>query len=140
MNFYRYINEKDLNNYEKDNKILSYANLFYDNDNMILCNNIVDDWEYLTQENGFNDNDDYDEIFQYYIIDDSTAERLKNYTDEIIYYHNKLDLYILGVAHFGTNWHYVYSGFDLVEDEDKGYFKAIKHEEEETEDTEEDDI
>lgn len=141
-NFYRYINEKDLNDYEKDNKILSYANLFYDNDDMILCNNIANDWEDLELVNGsdYNENDDiYEEIYQYYIIDDSTAERLKNYTDEIIYYHNRLDIYILGVTHYGTNWHYVYSGLDLIKDEDKGYYKAVKHEEE-TEDTEEDDL
>ena len=48
-------------------------------------------------------------------------------TNEIIYYHNELDIYILGVTHYGTSWSYVYSGFDLIEDEDKGYFKAVKH-------------
>ena len=129
--FYRYINEKDLNEFEKERKVLSYRNLFYNDDSLILCNNIANDWEYLELVNGFDDCNE--EIFQHYIIDDSTARRLIDSTDEIIYYHNKLDVYVLGVTHYGTSWNYVYSGFDLIEDETKGYYKAIKHEETEEE-------
>lgn len=143
-NFYRYIKESDLNEYEKTNKCLSYANLFYNDDALILCNNIGKNWEELELVNG-TDFDEiggyYDDIYQYYIIDDSTAKRLIDNTNEIIYYHNELDIYVLGVTHYGTNWHYVYSGFDLIEDEDKGYYKAIKHDyNEETEDNEENEI
>jgi len=131
MNFYRYINEKDLNDYEKTYKCLSYANLFYNDEPMILCNNIANDWEYLELVNGYEETEEGDiyneEIYQYYIIDDETARRLMEHTNEIIYYHNKLELYVLGVTHYGTNWHYVYSGFDLIEDDDKGYYKAVKH-------------
>ena len=129
-NFYRYINEKDLNEYEKERKVLSYANLFYDDDNMILCNNIGHNWEDLELVNG-TDFDEiggyYNDIYQYYIIDDNTAHRLIDDTDEIIYYNEKLDIYVLGVTHYGTNWYYVYSGFDLIEDETNGYYKAVKH-------------
>ena len=134
-NFYRYIKNEDLNDYERENKRLSYKNLFYNDDALILCNNIANDWEDLTQENG----DEWDdEIYQYYIIDDETARRLMENTDEIIFYHNRLDIYILGVTHYGTGWSYVLTDFELIEDEN-GYYKAIKIDEDETEDDKNDD-
>lgn len=128
-NFYRYIKESELNEYEKENKRLSYKNLFYNDDSLILCNNIINDYEDLELMNGNDydeESDTYEEIYQYYIIDDDTARRLINYTDKIIYYHNRLDIYILGVTHFGTSWDYVLTDFKLVKDEENGYYKAIK--------------
>lgn len=136
-NFYRYIKNEDLNDYERNNKRLSYKNLFYNDDALILCNNIANDWEDLEQQNGFDD-EEYQDIYQYYIIDDETARRLIENTNEIIFYHNKLDIYILGVTHYGTGWSYVLTDFELIEDEN-GYFKAIKIDENETEDDENDD-
>lgn len=126
---YRYINEKDLNDYEKENNRLSYKNLFYNEDSLILCNNIIDDWEDLEQLSGFNDSEeeDYQEIYQYYIIDDDLAKRLQD-INEIVYYHNRLDIYILGVSHFGTGWSYVLTDLKLVKDDDS-YYKAIYEEE-----------
>lgn len=123
---YRWIKENELNDYEKENKRLSYANLFYNDDNMILCNNIVNDYDNIELVNGT----DYDEdIYQYYIIDDSLANRLIENTDEIIYYHNKLDIYILGVTHFGTSWDYVLTEFKLEKVEDtEDWYRAIKEE------------
>lgn len=47
------------------------------------------------------------EIFQYYIIDDGGAEILQTWTDEIVYYIEYLDVYIWGVTHYGTSWDYV---------------------------------
>ncbi len=125
-NFYRYIHEKDLNEYEKSNKRLSYKNLFYDNDNLILCNNIIKDLEFLEQVNGAHEEEEYQEIFQYFIINDSTARRLIDNTDEIIYYHNKLDIYILGVTHYGTGWSYVLTDFKLIDMNFDGYYKVVK--------------
>ena len=123
---YRYINEKDLTNYELQSNRLSYKNLFYNDDSLILCNNIIDDYEELEQVSGFNDDDDDDEytdIYQYYIIDDDVAKRLQE-INEIVYYHNRLDIYILGVTHFGTSWNYVFTDIKLVKTDD-GYYKAI---------------
>ena len=42
--------------------------------------------------------------FSIFIISDSDAERLSEYTNELVYYCEPLDLYILGVTHFGTPW------------------------------------
>lgn len=133
---YRYIHEKDLNAYEKDNKRLSYANLFYNDESLILCNNIDSDYEDLELVNG----DDYEEdIYQYFIIDDSTAKRLMEDTNEIIYYHNRLDIYILGVTHYGTSWSYVLTEFKLIESEDRnGWYKAIKIDDNEDDEEDED--
>lgn len=46
------------------------------------------------------------EVFQYYIVDYQGYEILSE-IGEIIYYNEKLDLYIWGVTHYGTSWDYV---------------------------------
>ena len=128
---YRWINEKDLNEYEKENKRLSYKNLFYNDESMILCNNIVYDYEDMELISEMQEDEDYTtEIYQYYIIDENTAKRLLEYTKETIYYHNRLDIYILGVTHFGTSWDYVLTEFKLIKDDENGYYKAIKGDDE----------
>ena len=129
---YRYINEKDLNNYEKENNTLSYKNLFYNDDALILCNNIVNDFEFLELQSGCDYNEDtdtYEEIYQYYIINDDLANRLIE-INQIVYYHNKLDIYILGVTHWGTSWDYVLTDLKLIKDSD-GFYKAIYEKEDE---------
>ena len=47
------------------------------------------------------------EIFQYFIIDSRGAEILEDYTNEIVFYNEELDLYVWGVTHWGTAWDYV---------------------------------
>ena len=47
------------------------------------------------------------EIFQYYIISSHTAVELQEHTNEVILYNEGLDIYLLGVTHFGTSWDYV---------------------------------
>lgn len=47
------------------------------------------------------------DIYQYYIIDGNGAQILEDYTDEIVFYNDTLDLYVWGVTHFGTSWNYV---------------------------------
>ena len=41
------------------------------------------------------------------------------------YPNDELDIYILGVTHWGTSWGYVLTDLELVKDSDDGYFKAI---------------
>ena len=53
------------------------------------------------------EDDTYTEVYQYYIINYQDAERLAEYTNELVYYNEALDLYILGVTHWGTSWDYV---------------------------------
>lgn len=49
----------------------------------------------------------YKDIYQYYLIGEEDAYMLKIYTNEIVYYCEKLDLYLLAVTHFGTAWDYI---------------------------------
>ena len=57
------------------------------------------------------ENDTYKDIFQYYIISSCDAERLAEYTNELVKYNEELDLYLLCVDHFGTSWDYVPSNW-----------------------------
>lgn len=103
-----------LNEYELEHKKVSYKNLLqwldiYDN--MVLCNEIVKYHE-LDLEVG-NDND---EIYQYYICDISNWAMRKiqeKFSEElIIYWCEDLQVYVLGVDHYGTAWDYVLTGVD----------------------------
>lgn len=47
------------------------------------------------------------EIFQYFIISDAGASILEDYTNEIVFYNQELDMYVWGVTHWGTAWDYV---------------------------------
>lgn len=58
-------------------------------------------------ENWDNIEEHYIEIYQYYIISDRGFDILSELTDEIIFYNEKLDMYVWGVAHWGTSWDYV---------------------------------
>ena len=44
------------------------------------------------------------DIYQYFIIDDTGADYLMRHTDEIIYYSEKLEMYIWAIDEFGTPW------------------------------------
>lgn len=47
-------------------------------------------------------NDDQ-EVFQWFIVDDWGARLLQD-INEIVYYNEKLDMYLWGVQHHGTSW------------------------------------
>ena len=47
------------------------------------------------------------EIYRYYIISEEGANILCEFTNEIIFYNEELDMYVWGVCHFGTTWDYV---------------------------------
>ena len=43
------------------------------------------------------------EVFQWYIVSDSGAQIIQDYTNEILYYHDELDIYLWGVTHWGLD-------------------------------------
>lgn len=122
--------EKKLNSYEIENKKISYRTLVkYLFTDMILCNElpkvlseldefIEDNPECGTIYDEENECYCYDDIYQYFIVDFSSCnyDFIKKYCqDEIIlFYSEKLDLYILGVTHFGTSWDYVLTDFEYT--------------------------
>ena len=115
----------------------NYAQLFHDNDSLLLCNDIpkVDEllWDnveggelynYYDEDGNEITKEEYDElgwesganeqmrdIYQYYLINESLADMLKEHTDNIVFYSDKLNLYVLGVTHFGTGWSCVAEDF-----------------------------
>lgn len=57
--------------------------------------------------------DNQDEIFQYYIISDRLAQILQDLTNEIVYYIPHLDIYVWGITHWGTSWDYVLTNIPI---------------------------
>lgn len=67
------------------------------------------------------ENDTYFDIYQYFIISERDAERLSEYTNEIVFYNEQLDLYLLAVTHVGMRWDYVpanWKELDAVDEDD----------------------
>lgn len=56
------------------------------------------------------------DVYQYFIISYEDARRIAEYTNEIVYYNDSLDLYILGVTHCGTGWDYVPANWKELEE------------------------
>lgn len=71
-------------------------------------NEIQNDIDNLKREE-----EDFPEIFQYFIISDSGANILQEYTNEIVYYNEKLDMYVWEVTHYGTAWDYVLTNIKI---------------------------
>lgn len=109
-----YISNLDgLSEYEKQNKNhISYRRLcdrlF---SSMILCNEIANQYPQLNEQFycDYEDDEDYLEIYQYYIVDGWSLEDVKENLKDVILleYLEELDLWILGVTHYGTSWDYV---------------------------------
>ena len=56
-------------------------------------------------------------IYQDYIISEYGYKFLSEHTDEMVFYNEKLDVYIWGITHFGTSWDYVLTDVILVAEE-----------------------
>lgn len=69
--------------------------------------NIGSGWELVNGSDYNEENDEYTEVFQWFIVSDSGAQMIQDYTDEILYYHEELDIYLWGITHWGTSWDYV---------------------------------
>ena len=128
--------EKDFLNDNYDRCYYSVSDWFYNGSLEYLLNlaekfNMLDEWEKCKTEEekeDFRDNlmnmteeriseieeeinsyEDYEisDIFQYFIVDDNSAQMFKDYTDYPVYYCEKVDMYIVGITHWGTSWSYV---------------------------------
>lgn len=69
--------------------------------------NIGNGWELVNGSDYDEENDEYTEVYQWFIVSDDGARMIQDYTDEILYYHEELDIYLWGVTHWGTSWNYV---------------------------------
>ena len=69
------------------------------------------------EEEEENEEEEYDEeVFQWFIIDDDAAEFFMRFTNEPIYYSYSLNMYLLGVTHFGTAWRGVMTEWKIEEE------------------------
>lgn len=69
---------------------------------------VIGEWEMVAGE--------FDrQIFQDYIITEYGYRFLEEYTDEIVFYNEQLDIYIWSVTHFGTSWDYVLTDIELID-------------------------
>lgn len=112
----KYFCGNEISNYGKEHGLLDYDTFSKAFDH-VLNNSIFElgrgigyGWELV---NGLDF--DYEEegiieepkVFQWYIVSDSGAQIIQDYTNEILYYHDELDIYLWGVTHWGTGWDYV---------------------------------
>lgn len=67
------------------------------------------DWEIV---NGLGNEE---EPLSDFIITKRGFQFLKDYTDELVFYNENLDVYIWGVTHWGTSWDYVLTDIKLDE-------------------------
>ena len=83
----------------------------------ILNNTIIEEtsgyWEVANGDIYDEETDEYYDIYQYYIITDRAYNFLAEHTDEIVFYNEKLDMYLWGITHFGTAWDYVLTDIPL---------------------------
>lgn len=81
-----------------------------DNEKYLRIQNKIDELQERIDELK---NETESEIFQYFIISEQGANILKEWTDEIVYYNETLDIYVWGVTHLGTVWDYVLTDIQL---------------------------
>jgi hypothetical protein len=100
-----------VSDYGLENGYLDYLTLSKIVGDMVLNNTIraetMVDWEIVTGE--FKDM-----IFQDYIITEQGYKFLEEHTDEIVFYNEKLNIYVWGITHYGTSWDYVLTDIGLV--------------------------
>lgn len=69
---------------------------------------VIGEWEIVNGE--FNEM-----IMQDFIISKYGFDILKEYTDEVVFYNERLDVYVWGVSRWGTAWAYELTNVRLVE-------------------------
>lgn len=108
-----------VSDYGLKNGYLDYYTLSQIVGSCVLNNTIMEEisygWEMVNGDD-LDEDGEYYEIYQWYIIDYSGYLQLSKLTDEIVYYNEQLDLYLWGITHFGTSWDYVLTDVKLVDD------------------------
>ena len=56
-------------------------------------------------------------VFQDYIISEQGYRFLEDLTGELVFYNEKLDIYIWAVTHYGTAWSHVLTDIKLVKED-----------------------
>lgn len=109
----KYFCGNEISLYGQEHNRLDYAT-FAKAFDAVLNNNIFDmgweigsGWE-LVNGNPYDEElEESLEVYQWFIVSDNGAQMIQDYTDEILYYHEELDVYLWGVTHLGTSWEFV---------------------------------
>ena len=125
-----YCNLEDLNEEEKRTNRISYRRLIDRIGRVWLFNKAPElsnyDFEYEIGSDYDEETDEYEEIYQYYLIetDNYTLQKLNeiNCKDIIIAYSETLEEYVLMVTHWGTSWDYVMTEFEPTGNLDEADF------------------
>lgn len=75
---------------------------YYENNNGDILS--ISEYDELEPEQQSEYEEIYEDIYQYFIIDNNGYNILTELTDEIVFYIESLDLAIWGVTHLGTPW------------------------------------
>lgn len=103
----------EVSEYGLENGYLDYkalANIMGD----CIANNTVReetkyDWEMVNGEL-----EDNELICHEFIISEYGYKLLADYTDEVVFYNEQLDIYVWAVTHTGTSWNYVLTDIKLI--------------------------
>lgn len=109
----KYFCGNEISEYGQEHNRLDYAT-FAKAFDAVLNNSIMEKgwdigngWELVNGSDYDEENDEYTDVYQWFIVSDNGAQMIQDYTDEILYYHEELDIYLWGVTHCGTSWDYV---------------------------------
>ena len=124
-----YVNMNDLNDYEKEHNRVSYRRLIdrISGGDIWLFNQAPKlsnyDFECEVGSDYDEENDEYIDIYQYYLIAISNymLEKLQevNCKEVIIAWSETLEEYVLMVDHLGTRWDYVLTDIEPTDDLDE---------------------
>lgn len=110
-----------MNNYKNEHNTYADMIQFCTEGKLILNNEVIQhvtDWEVYAGNDYDEETEEYEEVFQYYIITEAGAEQLEHHTNELVYYIPSLDMYLLGVTHWGTAWNGVPANWKYDTDEE----------------------
>lgn len=101
-----------VSDYGLENGYLDYQTLAQIVGDCILNNYVraetMEDWEIISGDLGESD------IYQDYIISEQGYNILSELTGELVFYNEKLNMYIWAISHFGTAWSHVLTDVKLV--------------------------
>ena len=101
-----------VSDYGLEKGYMDYATLANILGDVILNNSIreetFEEWEIISGK--------FDEaVYSDYIISKYGYEFLRDYTDELVFYNERLNVYIWAVTHYGTSWDYVLTDIKVKE-------------------------
>ena len=111
--------QTDLNRYYKEGYIdydLEGALNYYDYEkgDILKLDLSIEDFEEYIEERAFDSMYEWD-IYQYFIIPDNQAKLWETYTNYPIYYNEDLDLFLVGITHYGMSWKYFSTTYTVRE-------------------------